>query len=99
MSIVTTRREKLVESSKDGNKLVEKSNGKENVGVEEDPSAPPEKKLVKELEEETLYVTPPSYKPAIPFSQRFVNAKVEVQFKKFMEILRKINLDVLFQKH
>ncbi|XP_073221659.1 uncharacterized protein [Cicer arietinum] len=34
------------------------------------------------------------YKPPIPFSQRFTKAKIEEQFRKFVELLKKVNINI-----
>ncbi|XP_039687886.1 uncharacterized protein [Medicago truncatula] len=40
--------------------------------------------------------TPPPFKPKIPFPQRFAKSKLDEQFKKFIEMMNKIYIDVPF---
>ncbi|XP_039684977.1 uncharacterized protein [Medicago truncatula] len=40
--------------------------------------------------------TPPPFKPKIPFPQRFSKSKLDEQFKKFIEMMNKIYIDVPF---
>lgn len=64
--------------------------------VEESESTSSEKEVAKEVEKEALYVASSPYKPPIPFPQVLVKAKMEGQLKKFMEQLKKININVPF---
>jgi len=41
-------------------------------------------------------ITPPPFKPKIPFPQRFAKTKLDKQFKKFIEMMNKIYIDVPF---
>ena len=41
-------------------------------------------------------ITPPPFKPKIPFPQRFAKTKLDEQFKKFIEMMNKIYIDVPF---
>ena len=47
-------------------------------------------------EKETPYVPPPPYKPPIPFPQRLAKSKNEGQFKKFVELLKQLNITIPF---
>ncbi|XP_020263045.1 uncharacterized protein LOC109839026 [Asparagus officinalis] len=42
------------------------------------------------------YVAPAPYKPPLPFPQRQVKAKLEKQFGKFIEILKKLHINIPF---
>lgn len=83
VNTITTKREKDTKSPKE----VEKSNNQENLGIDKKLPTPPEKEVVKEIEGEMPYVSFPPYTPPIPFPQKFVKAKVEENFKKFLELL------------
>ncbi|CAJ2657668.1 unnamed protein product [Trifolium pratense] len=47
-------------------------------------------------EKEKPYVPPPPYKPPIPYPQRLVQSKNVGQFKKFVELLQKLNITIPF---
>jgi hypothetical protein len=49
-----------------------------------------------ENEKETPYVPPPPYKPPIPFPQRLVKPKNPGQFEKFIEMLKRLHIDIPF---
>ncbi|XP_050915853.1 uncharacterized protein LOC127130946 [Lathyrus oleraceus] len=66
------------------------------IEVEESVPTPPKKELVEEVEKEIPYVSPPPYEHIVPFPQRLVKSKVEAQFKKILELLKKIHLNVPF---
>lgn len=66
----TTRKGKDIEIHKE----VEISNDEENIGFEKKLTTPPKKKVVKEVEGEMPYVSPPPCKPLIPFPQKFKKA-------------------------
>lgn len=51
---------------------------------------PPKKEVVKEVEKEENYVTPPPYKPPIHFSYKFMEANVGTQSNRYVEIMDKI---------
>lgn len=57
---------------------------------------PPEKEVVKDEEKETPYVSPSPYKPKIPFPQMIMKSKVNAQFTKFIEMLKKVYVNVPF---
>ncbi|XP_050915581.1 uncharacterized protein LOC127130652 [Lathyrus oleraceus] len=46
----------------------------------------------KEKDKEPPYVPPPPYKPLITYPQRLVKSKNEGQFKKFVEVLKQLNM-------
>ncbi|XP_045791573.1 uncharacterized protein LOC123886284 [Trifolium pratense] len=48
------------------------------------------------LEKKRPYVPLPPYKPLIPYPQRFEKSKSEGQFKKFVELLKKLNITIPF---
>jgi len=41
-------------------------------------------------------ITPPPFKPKIHFPQRFAKSKLDEQFKKFIEMMNKLYIDVSF---
>jgi hypothetical protein len=43
-------------------------------------------------DKETPYVPSPPYKPPIPYPQRLAKSKNEGQFKKFIELLKQLNI-------
>ncbi|XP_058775488.1 uncharacterized protein LOC131649747 [Vicia villosa] len=45
---------------------------------------------------EKPYVPPPPYKPPIPYPQRLAKSKNEGQFKKFVELLKQLNVTIPF---
>ncbi|XP_050889634.1 uncharacterized protein LOC127094918 [Lathyrus oleraceus] len=49
-----------------------------------------------EKDKETPYVPPPPYKPPIPYPRRLVKSKNKGQFKKFVELLKQLNITILF---
>ena len=49
-----------------------------------------------EAEKEKPYVPPQPYKPSIPFPQRLAKSKTEGQFKKFVELLKQLNITIPF---
>jgi hypothetical protein len=54
------------------------------------------RKEVVEEEKEKPYVPPPPYNPLIPFPQRLAKSKSEGQFKKFIELLKKLHVNIPF---
>ncbi|XP_057989126.1 uncharacterized protein LOC131172199 [Hevea brasiliensis] len=54
------------------------------------------KKKEVEKEEEENYVPPPPYKPPLPYPQRFQKAKLDKQFSKFLEVLKKLYINIPF---
>ncbi|XP_039683809.1 uncharacterized protein [Medicago truncatula] len=58
---------------------------------------PPSRETRAEREEPRVEEnTPPTFKPKIPFPQRFAKSKLDEQFKKFIEMMNKIYIDVPF---
>ncbi|XP_057989074.1 uncharacterized protein LOC110636739 [Hevea brasiliensis] len=53
-----------------------------------------EKEDTKEIEEK--YVPHAPYKPPLPFPQRFQKAKIDNQFGKFLEVLKKLYINIPF---
>ena len=47
-------------------------------------------------EKEKPYVPPPPYKPPIPYPQRLANSKTAGQFRKFVELLKQLNITIPF---
>ncbi|XP_050908905.1 uncharacterized protein LOC127122647 [Lathyrus oleraceus] len=47
-------------------------------------------------DKEPPYVPPPPYKPLVPYPQRLVKSKNEGQFKKFVELLKQLNITIPF---
>ncbi|KAJ9183688.1 hypothetical protein P3X46_007511 [Hevea brasiliensis] len=54
------------------------------------------KKKEVEKEEEEKYVSPPPYKPPLPYPQRFQKAKLDKQFGKFLKVLKKLYINIPF---
>ncbi|XP_058784357.1 uncharacterized protein LOC131659141 [Vicia villosa] len=70
----------------------------EESGPKDKPSNP-KKKEAKEgetEEKEAPYVPPPPYKPPILYPQRFKKSKSIGQFKKFVELLKQLNITIPF---
>ena len=40
-----------------------------------------------------------SYKPSVPFPQRLQKAKLEEQFSKFLNMFKKIEINISFLRH
>jgi len=55
-----------------------------------------EKKREEEKEKETKSLPPKPYMPPILFPQRFARAKLESQFSKFLDMLKKLHVNVPF---
>ncbi|XP_050875658.1 uncharacterized protein LOC127079297 [Lathyrus oleraceus] len=55
----------------------------------------PANEVAKE-EKEGSYVPLPPYKPHIPFLQRLVKTKIEYHFRKFVEVLKKLYINIPF---
>lgn len=73
-------------SSKGSEKVNEPTNdGKKDESGEEKDKEPP-------------FVPPPPYKPPVPHPQRLVKSKNEGQLKKFVEILKQLNITIPFTK-
>lgn len=49
-----------------------------------------------EEEKEAPYIAPPPYKPPLPFPQRKAKAQTEKQFGKFLEVLKKLYINIPF---
>lgn len=79
--VVTISSEKQIKNSKESDDEVEESSGEKRLEIEKNSPTPPKRKVVEEVEKETSYVIPPPYNPPIPFSQRFVEAKVDSHSK------------------
>ncbi|XP_050895129.1 uncharacterized protein LOC127101723 [Lathyrus oleraceus] len=77
----------MYQNSSKGDERVSKptNDGKEDENGEEKDKEPP-------------YLPPPPYKPPVPFSQRLVKSKNEGQFKKFVELLKQLNITMPFTK-
>ncbi|XP_020262292.1 uncharacterized protein LOC109838247 [Asparagus officinalis] len=54
------------------------------------------KTQIQEEEKVKKYVAPAPYKPPLPFPQRLAKAKLEKQFGKFLEILKKLHINIPF---
>ena len=48
------------------------------------------------VKKEKPYVPPPPYKPLIPYPQRLLKSKSVGQFKKFIELLKQLNITIPF---
>jgi len=55
-----------------------------------------EKKRENENEQESKTLPPKPYTPPLPFPQRFARAKLEAQFGKFLDMLKKLHVNVPF---
>lgn len=63
------------------------------------PDKPEAKDSTKEaVEKEKPYMPPPPYKPPIPYPQRLAKSKTEGQFRKFVELLKQLNITIPFTK-
>ncbi|XP_020262743.1 uncharacterized protein LOC109838731 [Asparagus officinalis] len=51
---------------------------------------------MQEEEKVEKYISPTPYKPHLPFPQRLAKAKLEKQFGKFLEILKKLHINIPF---
>ncbi|XP_057984614.1 uncharacterized protein LOC110634495 [Hevea brasiliensis] len=54
------------------------------------------KKKEVEKEKEEKYMSPPPYKPPLSYPQRFQKAKLNKQFEKFLEVLKKLYINIPF---
>ncbi|XP_050910009.1 uncharacterized protein LOC127123872 [Lathyrus oleraceus] len=75
----------------------------QSTGMHQDPGKITEKedelkeeKSEKAVEKEEPYVPPPPYKPPILYPQRLVKPKSVGQFKKFVELLKQLNITIPF---
>lgn len=75
-----------------------KDSSEKSEEVKESESTPPENEVVEEEEKNEPPVSPLPYKPTIPFPfpQWFAKAKVEAKFKKFMELLKNLYINICF---
>ncbi|XP_050901004.1 uncharacterized protein LOC127107721 [Lathyrus oleraceus] len=55
-----------------------------------------ENKREEAIKKEESYVPPPPYKPHIPYPQRFVKSKSVGQVKKFVELMKQLNITIPF---
>lgn len=72
------------------------NSGKGTEKVNEPTNDGKEDKSGETEDKETPYVTPPLYKPPIPYSQRLAKCKNEGQFKKFVGLLKQLNINIPF---
>ncbi|KAK2413764.1 hypothetical protein QL285_036440 [Trifolium repens] len=89
--VVTTNSERQIENPK-------KSDNEKIVENEKNPPTPPETEVVKEVEKEEPYIIPPPYNLPISFSQRFVEAEVDSQSKRYVEVLENIHTNALLSE-
>ena len=89
VDVVTTTSEKSIENPKKSDN--EEGLGEKRVEIEKDPSAPPKREVVEEVEKEALYVVPPPYKSLIPFPRRSVGVKVDSKSKRYEKLLENIH--------
>jgi hypothetical protein len=75
-------------------KNIEKDSEKKQIAVEDEQTL--KAKEIMENEKEIPYVPPPPYKPPIPYPQRLVKPKNPGQFEKFIEMLKKLHIDIPF---
>ncbi|KAJ9169520.1 hypothetical protein P3X46_017705 [Hevea brasiliensis] len=90
---ITLRSGKIVHTKK-SEKVEKRENEKDVKGDEKQESAKKGKEEVEEKEEK--YIPPEPYKPQLPFPQRFQKAKLDKQFGKFLEVLKKLYINVPF---
>lgn len=94
MNVVATNSVKQVEIPMENDKKAEESFSQKKVESEENPLIPPEKEVIKEIEKETPYLSPHPYKTKILYLQRLVEAKVDTQSNRYMEMVEKILINV-----
>jgi hypothetical protein len=75
-------------------KSVEKDSEKNSIAVKDEQTS--KAKEILENKKEIPYVPPPPYKPPIPYPQRLVKPKKPGQFEKFIEMLKKLHIDIPF---
>ncbi|XP_050878596.1 uncharacterized protein LOC127082404 [Lathyrus oleraceus] len=85
---VTINSEKIKNSKENDN---EEISCEKRVEIEKNILTPPEREVVEEVEKKASYVVPPLYNPRIPFTQRFVEAKVDSKSKRHVEVLENIH--------
>ena len=51
-----------------------------------------------EVPKDPKIISPKSYTPPLPFSQRMAKAKLDLQFVKFLEVLKKLYINIPFTK-
>ncbi|PNX61201.1 hypothetical protein L195_g060552, partial [Trifolium pratense] len=73
---------------------IEKNSEREAIAVEDEQTSKANE--IVENEKEIPYVPPPPYKPPIPYPQRLVKPKNPGQFEKFIEMLKKLHIDIPF---
>lgn len=78
-----------------GKRDIEK-NTEEPISTEKESEQTPKAKEVVEEDKEKPYVPHSPYKPPILFPQRLAKAKIEEQFKKFVEHLKKLHISIPF---
>jgi len=54
----------------------------------------PQEKRESEKQKELKALTPKPYMPPLPFPQKFVKAKLDSQFGKFLDMLKKLHVNV-----
>ncbi|XP_050895614.1 uncharacterized protein LOC127102260 [Lathyrus oleraceus] len=74
------------------------NSGKGTEKVNEPTNKGKEDKRGEEEDKETPYMPPPPYKPHIPYPQRLAKSKNVGQFKKFVELLKQLNITIPFTK-
>ncbi|WJX45921.1 hypothetical protein P8452_32768 [Trifolium repens] len=70
-------------------------NTNETIEREDDQNEKDKEDKSEEVKKKT-YVSPPPYKPPIPYPQRFEKSKNEGQFKKFVKLLKQLNITIPF---
>ncbi|XP_045791784.1 uncharacterized protein LOC123886512 [Trifolium pratense] len=83
---------KIVE--KDSESVTDKDAEREPIAVEDGQTS--QAKEVIENDQEKPYVPPPPYKPPIPYPQRLAKSKNPGQFEKFIEMLKRLHIDIPF---
>ncbi|XP_058010474.1 uncharacterized protein LOC131183820 [Hevea brasiliensis] len=77
-------------------KKKENENKNESTSNHDEVNEKANKKKEVEKEEEEKYMSPPPYKPQLSYPQRFQKAKLDKQFGKFLEVLKKLYMNIPF---
>ncbi|KAJ9146207.1 hypothetical protein P3X46_028502 [Hevea brasiliensis] len=93
--VVTLRSGKKVGQESE-NKREEKESTKEENSVESKKNEKEEESKSEQDEGEKPYIPPEPYKPTLPYPQRFIKHKLDKQFGKFLEVLKKLYINVPF---
>ncbi|MCH87321.1 hypothetical protein A2U01_0008188, partial [Trifolium medium] len=81
-------------AEKDSKRITDKDTEREPIAVDDGQTLKANKVIENDLEKP--YVPPPPYKPPIPYPQRLAKSKNPGQFEKFIEMLKKLHIDIPF---